>query len=164
MVIFYYQYTNSIKLKLQIIPLKYLQTLTLNWRFLTKSVHDRGNLTTMSCTWYLYTSHCQNPNQGRAYNTCGTYSDDKCEGLQAGFATTIRDNLVSPDDTIDHQKDIVTEYVNFCTDLCLPKRTFLNHPNQKPWVKESIMDIWWKTNSSQIWQYKALSQTQEQYH
>mgnify|MGYP001796639648 CR=1 FL=1 len=39
---------------------------------------------------------------------------------------------------IDKQTDVISDYINFCTDLCIPKKTFKKHANQKPWITKYI--------------------------
>ena len=57
------------------------------------------------------------------YATRRQYTDENCDALQACRDITLWDNIL--DETcIDKQTDVVSDYINFCTDLCIPKKTF----------------------------------------
>ena len=66
------------------------------------------------------------------------YSEENCDNLKAAFDITIWDNLLSDDDSIHKQTEIITDYINFCTDLCIPKKSFRMCTNQKPWMSKHI--------------------------
>ena len=66
------------------------------------------------------------------------YSEENCDNLKAAFDITIWDNLLSEDDSIHKQTEIITDYINFCTDLCIPKKSFRMCTNQKPWMSKHI--------------------------
>ena len=71
------------------------------------------------------------------YVTRRKYTDENCEALQASLDITLWDNLL--DETcIDKQTDVISDYINFCSDLCIPKKTFKKHANQKPWITKYI--------------------------
>ena len=50
---------------------------------------------------------------------------------------TLWDNLLDETD-IDKQTDVISDYINFCTDLCIPNKTFKKQANQKPWITKHI--------------------------
>ena len=72
------------------------------------------------------------------YVSCRKYSDENCDNLLACFDTTIWDNLISEDDNIDQQTNILSDYISFCTDLCIPPKTVRKQANHKPWITKNI--------------------------
>jgi hypothetical protein len=50
---------------------------------------------------------------------------------------TLWDNLLD-EPCIDKQTDVISDYINFCTDLCIPTKTFKKHANQKPGITKHI--------------------------
>ena len=58
------------------------------------------------------------------------YNDNHCEDLRACFETTVWDNMLTTDDDINSQTDIITGYINFCTDLCIPTKKVKKYANQ----------------------------------
>ena len=75
-----------------------------------------------------------------AYVTRRRYTDENCEALQASLDITLWDNLLD-NACIDKQTEVISDYINFCTDLCIPKKTVKKHANQKPWIKKHIDDL-----------------------
>ena len=69
------------------------------------------------------------------------YTEQNCEDLKAAFDITIWDNLVSADDDIDKRTEIISDYINFCTDLCLPQKSIRMCTNQKPWITKQIQEM-----------------------
>ena len=69
------------------------------------------------------------------------YSDENCDNLKACFDTTEWDNLITDDDDIDTKTDVITDYVKFCTDLCIPVKTVKKYANQKPWMTRELLDL-----------------------
>ena len=69
------------------------------------------------------------------------YKDNHCEDLRACFETTLWDNMLTSDDDINTQTDIITGYINFCTDLCIPTKKVKKYANQKPWVTKQVIDM-----------------------
>ena len=69
------------------------------------------------------------------------YSDENCDNLKACFDTTEWDNLITDDDDIDTKADVITDYVKFCTDLCIPVKTVKKYANQKPWMTRELLDL-----------------------
>ena len=48
-------------------------------------------------------------------------------------------------DNINQQTETITDYINFCTDLCIPPKEFKKCANKKPWITKRILDmIDWK--------------------
>ena len=72
------------------------------------------------------------------YVSCRKYSDENCNNLLACFDTTIWENLTCEDDNIDNQNNIISDYITFCTDLCIPPKTIKKQPNHKPWITKKI--------------------------
>jgi hypothetical protein len=54
--------------------------------------------------------------------------------------TTEWDNLITPDDNMDTQ-DVITDYIKFCTDICLLVKTVKNYANHKPWMTRDLLDL-----------------------
>jgi len=52
------------------------------------------------------------------------YSEENCENVLACFETTNWNALVCDEDSVDHQIEVITNYINFCTDICIPTKTF----------------------------------------
>jgi len=69
------------------------------------------------------------------------YSEENCENLLACFETTYWDALLCDEDSVDHQTEVVTDYINVCTDLCIPTKTFKRKLNEKPWITRLIKDM-----------------------
>jgi len=69
------------------------------------------------------------------------YSEENCENLLACFETTNWDTLLCDEDSVDHQTEVITDYINFCTDLCIPTKTFKRKLNEKPWITRQIKDM-----------------------
>ena len=67
-------------------------------------------------------------------------SAENCEALQASLDITLWDNLLD-DACIDKQTEVISDYINFCTDLCIPKKTVKKRANQKPWINKHIDDL-----------------------
>ena len=75
------------------------------------------------------------------FTTRRTYSDQNVDNLQACFDTTLWDNLMCENDDINQQTETITDYINFCTDLCIPQRKVKKYANQKPWMNKRILDM-----------------------
>ena len=75
------------------------------------------------------------------YTSCRKYSDENCEALQACFDTTLWDNLITDEQDIDSQTEVITDYIRFCTDLCIPTTSVKKHANHKPWVTKYIQQL-----------------------
>ena len=69
------------------------------------------------------------------------YSEENIDNLRGCFETTIWDNLFHESDTLDQQTDIITDYIKFCTNLCIPEKTVKHQPNQKPWITKHIIEM-----------------------
>ena len=48
------------------------------------------------------------------------FSDDNCEILQGCFDCTDWDVLINADDNINQQIEVLTGYINFCSDFFIP--------------------------------------------
>ena len=69
------------------------------------------------------------------------YSEENCDNLKACLDTTIWDNIISENDTIDQQTEVFTDYIKFCTDLCIPTKTITKRNNSKPWITKDIANL-----------------------
>ena len=89
------------------------------------------------------------------------YNDNHCEDLRACFETTVWDNMLTTDDDINSQTDIITGYINFCTDLCIPTKKVKKYANQKPWVTKQVIDMIDAKHKAHLscWKQKIISQT-----
>ena len=66
------------------------------------------------------------------------WSPEVIERLNACFDCTLWDTLMSEGSSIEEWTDVVTNYINFCTDLCVDKRETKIFPNNKPWVTKRL--------------------------
>ena len=60
------------------------------------------------------------------------------EQLQDCFETTEWDIFRDEHTTIHEYTDTVSEYIKFCEDVCVPKKTVTFYPNSKAWVDKDI--------------------------
>ena len=58
--------------------------------------------------------------------------------LQACFECTDWNVLVDDTETIDRNVDVITSYINFCTDNIVCKKEVVCYPNNKPWVTKDL--------------------------
>ena len=66
------------------------------------------------------------------------WSDEVCDSLRACFELTDWDVLYSQDASIDDNVMVITDYINFCTDLLVPVKNVVCYPNNKPWVTSDL--------------------------
>jgi hypothetical protein len=69
------------------------------------------------------------------------FSDDNCEILQGCFDCTDLDVLIDANDNINQQVEVLTGYINFCTDLCIPSVKKKLYQNSKPLVNEHVSKL-----------------------
>ena len=67
-----------------------------------------------------------------------TWSTDSLNNLKACFECTDWTVLCSPDDNLDQSINIVSSYINFCVDLCIPQKVVTCYPNNKPWITKEL--------------------------
>lgn len=69
------------------------------------------------------------------------YSHENCESLMGCFEAADWGLLIHPGEDINSQVDVLTSYINFCTDLCIPVMTKKVHQNNKPWIHDEIIQL-----------------------
>ena len=70
--------------------------------------------------------------------TITQYTHEACEQLQSCFETTDWDMLVDTSDNVSEAVDVVTDYIRFCEDNIVPKKTIKIYANTKPWMNKKI--------------------------
>ena len=68
------------------------------------------------------------------------FNDESVQHLQACLETTDWDTFKDVSADLDEYTDTVTQYISFCVDSCIPTRTVVSYPNQKPWFNKDIRD------------------------
>ena len=68
------------------------------------------------------------------------FNDESVEHLQACLEATDWDTFKNVSADLDEYTDTVTQYISFCVDSCIPTRTVVTYPNQKPWFTKDIRD------------------------
>ena len=66
------------------------------------------------------------------------WSCDSVEKLQGGFDCTDWDMFLDSCDNIHDATDVISDYITFCEDMILPKKTVQSYPNSKPWVSNPL--------------------------
>lgn len=67
------------------------------------------------------------------------WTEEANAALQECFESTNWEVLCEPQgEDIDQLTDCITEYINFCVDICMPLKTIHCFPNNKPWVTKDI--------------------------
>jgi hypothetical protein len=69
------------------------------------------------------------------------YSEENCEKLRACLDDTDWDSMLTQDKTLNQRVEVFTDYINFCTDVCVPFRYYRHQPNSKPWVTPEIINL-----------------------
>ncbi|XP_077985174.1 uncharacterized protein LOC144439815 [Glandiceps talaboti] len=67
------------------------------------------------------------------------WSPDAIEKLRACLDCTNWDELF--EDDANKTTEVITDYINFCVDVCLPTKTLKRYPNNKPWFDSSLKHI-----------------------
>ena len=67
------------------------------------------------------------------------WTPDTVDRLKGCFECTDWDALVSSD--LDESVSVVTDYINWCVDKEIPKKTIKRYPNSKPWVSKAMKDL-----------------------
>ena len=77
----------------------------------------------------------------KPYKNCREFSDENIDNLRACFDTTLWHNLLSDTENIHEQTSVISDYINFCTDLCIPVKKKKVYQNDKPWLTADIYDL-----------------------
>ncbi len=78
----------------------------------------------------------------------------KEQDLQACFELTDWSVFEAAATDLDELTDIVTSYISFCEDMCVPTRTYLTFNNNKPWFSKKLKR-WEKLKLKKIELWKA---------
>ena len=66
------------------------------------------------------------------------WSDEINETLLACIECTNFDCLFDPSEHVDHNTEVLTDYINFCIDMLVPKKSIKCFGNNKPWVTKDL--------------------------
>jgi hypothetical protein len=69
------------------------------------------------------------------------WTDDCIDSLKACFDCTDWNVICDERCLLDENVDVFSSYVNFCTDLVVPKRSINVFPNNKPWVTKDVKEV-----------------------
>jgi hypothetical protein len=66
--------------------------------------------------------------------TCSVpqWSEDSTATLQGCFDCTDWSILHDEDRPLEENLDVISSYINFCVDMVIPKKSFIQYPNNKP--------------------------------
>ena len=49
-------------------------------------------------------------------------------------------NVLTDDSDLDNNVEVVSDYINFCEDMIIPKKEVKCYPNNKPWVTKGLKE------------------------
>mgnify|MGYP001801626361 CR=1 FL=1 len=75
------------------------------------------------------------------YKNCLEFSYENIDNLRACFDTTLWHNPLSDTEPIHGQTLVISDFINFCTDLCTPVKKKKVYHNDKPWLTADIYDL-----------------------
>ena len=67
------------------------------------------------------------------------WTDDSIETLKGCFLCTDWDTF-SGEPNLDNATEVTTDYIKFCVDTVIPKRTIKVYPNNKPYITKEVKD------------------------
>ena len=72
---------------------------------------------------------------------CSEISGENVDNLRACFDTTLWHNLLSDTENIHEQTSVISDYINFYTDLCIQVKNKNFYQNDKPWLTADIYGL-----------------------
>ena len=69
------------------------------------------------------------------------WDNSSIETLKACFDCTCWNVLYDNDDELEHNVDVITSYITFCTDMLVPTKSVNVYPNNKPWVTKELKEV-----------------------
>ena len=69
------------------------------------------------------------------------WNEDTKLRLQGCFECTSWDSLFDPNASVDYNVDVLTSYVNFCSDMLVPSKVVTVYPNNKPWITKDVIHL-----------------------
>ena len=69
------------------------------------------------------------------------WTEDNTEVLRSCLDCTDWDLFLDNECSLDKQVDIITDYVNFCIELTIPRKVIRVFPNNKPWFTSELKDL-----------------------
>lgn len=100
---------------------------------LGKSDHNLIHLRTSYKPWVM-----RMPKVSRSFRQ---WTPQACDALRDCFESTDWKTLLDSGGDISEAVDCVTDYINFCTDVAVLKRTVHCFPNNIPWIKNDNKQI-----------------------
>ena len=74
------------------------------------------------------------------FKTVRKWTDDTKATLQNCLETSDWEMFKSSSETLDEYTDVVSSYISFCFDNCIPAKTIKIKPNDKDWVNQDFKD------------------------
>ena len=81
------------------------------------------------------------------------WNDECIDKLQGCFDCTDWTVLFDDECNLDRQVDVITSYINFCTDMIIPTKQVTMFPNNKPWVTKELKLLL----NEKKWQYQIMT-------
>ena len=69
------------------------------------------------------------------------WTTEAIDSLRAEFDCTLWDELRDSCDTIDEYTELVTSYIAFCENKCIPKKSVKIYANNKPWFTQNLAEL-----------------------
>lgn len=90
---------------------------------------------------HLIPCYCPKSKEKPRYISRRDYTEENIDSLISSLETTDWDELFKPDDDINTQVDVFTEYIKFCTDQHLPLVRRKVYANSKPWITKELLTL-----------------------
>jgi hypothetical protein len=81
--------------------------------------------------------------------TISVWNDDVAARLSGCFACTDLDMFVRNCSDINELTDTVTDYIKFCEEMIIEKKTIKIYPNNKPWITREVIEA--ARRKHQLW-------------
>ncbi|ELU03167.1 hypothetical protein CAPTEDRAFT_198356 [Capitella teleta] len=81
--------------------------------------------------------------------TISVWNDDVAARLSGCFASTDLDMFVRNCSDINELSDTVTDYIKFCEEMIIEKKTIKIYPNNKPWITREVIEA--ARRKHQLW-------------
>ena len=69
------------------------------------------------------------------------WSTESIERLRSEFDCTVWEVFTQSAQNIDQLTETISDYINFCTDLYIPKKCVKVFSNNKPWITKNVKEI-----------------------
>ena len=67
------------------------------------------------------------------------WNKESSDELRGCFECTLW-NVLTDDSDLDNNVEVVSDYINFCEDMIIPKKEVKFYPNNKPWVTKGLKE------------------------